>query len=82
MREAEHAGRTVVVTGAGGGIGRGAAMLFAQQGAAHRFVLVPSAVSAYSWNLLFDAERAKGAYSVVLQQRFALDTRLHPPAKP
>ncbi len=50
--------------------------------AAHRFVLVPSAVSAYSWNLLFDAERAKGAYSVVLQQRFALDTRLHPPAKP
>lgn len=34
MREAEHAGRTVAVTGAGGGIGRAAALLFAQQGAA------------------------------------------------
>ena len=34
MREADHAGRTVVVTGAGGGIGRAAALLFAGQGAA------------------------------------------------
>ncbi|BBK43369.1 hypothetical protein STVA_33890 [Allostella vacuolata] len=50
--------------------------------ARHRFVLVPSAVSTYSWNLLFDAERAKGAYAMVLQQRFALDPRLHPPAPP
>jgi len=50
--------------------------------AAHPFVLIPSAVSTYSWNLLFDAIKAKGAYLLERQERFALDTRLHPPAKP
>lgn len=45
------------------------------------FVLIPSAVSTHSWNLLFDAARAKGAYTVALQEQFALDTRLHPPGK-
>lgn len=34
MREAQYANRAVVVTGAGGGIGRAAALLFAEQGAA------------------------------------------------
>jgi NAD(P)-dependent dehydrogenase (short-subunit alcohol dehydrogenase family) len=34
MRKAQHADSTVLVTGAGGGIGRAAALLFAQQGAA------------------------------------------------
>jgi RES domain-containing protein len=48
----------------------------------HRFVLIPSAVSTHSWNLIFVAATAAGAYSVSLQERFALDTRLHPPPTP
>jgi len=48
--------------------------------ARHRFVLVPSAVSTHSWNLIFVADRAAGAYAVRMQEPFALDTRLHPPA--
>lgn len=48
--------------------------------AKHLFVAIPSAVSSHSWNLLFDSERARGAYSRSLQEDFALDTRLHPPA--
>ena len=47
--------------------------------AAHRFVLIPSAVSTHSWNLLFDRTRAAGAYTLLGQEPFALDTRLHPP---
>jgi RES domain-containing protein len=47
---------------------------------AHGFVAIPSAVSQYSWNLLFIASRTAGAYNVRLQEPFALDTRLHPPA--
>ncbi len=46
----------------------------------HTFVVIPSAVSSHSWNLLFVASRAAGAYKVRSQERFALDTRLHPPA--
>jgi RES domain-containing protein len=46
----------------------------------HAFVLLPSAVSARSWNLLFDPLRAKGGYRLIAQEAFALDTRLHPPA--
>ncbi len=46
---------------------------------AHPFVLIPSAVSTHSWNLIFDVEVAKMAYSRQLQEDFALDTRLHPP---
>lgn len=49
--------------------------------AAHPFVLIPSAVSTYSWNLLFHPGRAAGRYTLVRQERFALDTRLHPPAR-
>ncbi len=45
---------------------------------AHSFVLIPSAVSTHSWNLLFDRDVAKGLYSKQTQEDFALDTRLHP----
>lgn len=45
---------------------------------AHKFIAVPSAVSAHSWNLIFIAANAAGAYDVRLQEPFALDTRLHP----
>lgn len=40
---------------------------------------IPSAVSVHSWNLVFVATVASGGYDVVLQEPFALDTRLHPP---
>lgn len=46
----------------------------------HLFVLIPSAVSRHSWNLIFDADRAANRYDDVSQERFALDPRLHPPA--
>ncbi|ANC50638.1 hypothetical protein CP97_14948 (plasmid) [Aurantiacibacter atlanticus] len=41
-------------------------------------MLIPSAVSSKSWNLMFDPVKAAGAYELVEQERFALDTRLHP----
>lgn len=47
--------------------------------ARHQFVAIPSAVSSHSWNLVFVATRAAGAYALRAQERFALDTRLHPP---
>jgi RES domain-containing protein len=47
--------------------------------ASHAFMLIPSAVSTHSWNVVFTASAA-GRYRMLLQQRFALDTRLHPPA--
>lgn len=50
--------------------------------ARHKFVLIPSAVSRRSWNLIFVAAAAAGAYAARTQEPFALDTRLHPPAKP
>jgi len=43
----------------------------------HAFVLIPSAVSTHSWNLIFAPAVARGKYSIHLQERFALDTRLH-----
>jgi RES domain-containing protein len=49
--------------------------------AQHKFVLLPSAVSTHSWNLIFVASTAAGAYALRSQERFALDTRLHPPYK-
>ena len=49
--------------------------------ARHKFVLIPSAVSAHSWNLIFIATVAGDAYTLRLQERFALDTRLHPPIR-
>lgn len=45
----------------------------------HRFVAIPSAVSRHSWNLIFLAGGATGAYALKFQEAFALDTRLHPP---
>ncbi|MSP50124.1 MAG: RES domain-containing protein [Alphaproteobacteria bacterium] len=47
--------------------------------AQYRFVMIPSAVSTRSWNLIFVATAAAGAYVVRSQEPFALDTRLHPP---
>ena len=49
--------------------------------AKHPFFLIPSAVSRHSWNLVFDPGRAAGLYRLHLQEDFALDTRLHPPAR-
>jgi RES domain-containing protein len=46
---------------------------------AHKFVLIPSVVSAHSWTVIFDPAAAKGCYGSAAQQPFALDTRLHPP---
>ena len=48
----------------------------------HRFVAIPSAVSTHSWNVVFVTSVAAGAYVLKLQELFALDTRLHPPAIP
>jgi RES domain-containing protein len=48
----------------------------------HQFILIPSAVSTHSWILIFASMTAVGAYAVRSQERFALDTRLHPPIKP
>jgi RES domain-containing protein len=46
----------------------------------HRFVVMPSVVSTHSWNLVFIAAAAAGAYAVRSQDPFALDPRLHLPA--
>lgn len=48
--------------------------------ARHKFIVVPSAVSAHSWNLVFVGTVAAGSYALRSQEPFALDTRLHPPA--
>ena len=45
----------------------------------HLFVVIPSAVSTHSWNLIFDSARAAGEYARAMQEPFALDSRLHPP---
>jgi RES domain-containing protein len=47
--------------------------------AKHKFIVIPSVVSTASWNLIFVAALAAGAYRVKSQEAFALDTRLHPP---
>ena len=44
----------------------------------HDFVLIPSAVSTHSWNIIFDPVRAAVRYKLEIQEPFALDTRLHP----
>jgi RES domain-containing protein len=50
--------------------------------AGHKFILIPSAVSSHSWNLIFASTTAAGAYAVRTREAFALDTRLHPPSAP
>ncbi len=47
--------------------------------ATHLYVVIPSVVSTHSWNLIFDPTRAEGTYTLVRQEPFALDTRLHRP---
>ena len=47
--------------------------------ARHAFVIVPSTVSTHSWNLIFLAAGASGAYRLRLQEDFALDPRLNAP---
>lgn len=44
--------------------------------AEHPFVLLPSAVTRHSWNLLVSCELAEGKYRLVSQARFGLDTRM------
>lgn len=44
----------------------------------HIFILIPSAVSKHSWNLIFDATKAANKYDSVTQDRFSLDPRLQP----
>jgi len=48
--------------------------------ALNAFVVIPSTVSTHSWNVIFIAATATGTYTMRLQERFALDTRLHPPS--
>jgi RES domain-containing protein len=47
---------------------------------AHKFVLIPSAVSSHSWNLIFVAAMAADAYALKHQERLRIDTRLNPAA--
>jgi RES domain-containing protein len=47
--------------------------------AQHPFVVIPSVVSAHSWNVVFTAPRATGGYRMRSRESFALDPRLHPP---
>ncbi len=46
--------------------------------ATHKLIVLPSAVSKNSWNLMFVAGIAAGTYRLRLQEKFALDTRLNP----
>ena len=50
--------------------------------ARHKFIVIPSAVSTHSWNLIFVGAAAAGAYAVRSQEPFALDPRLHRPTTP
>lgn len=47
---------------------------------AHGCIVIPSAVSRHSWNLIFDAALAEALCRDVTQERFALDPRLQAPA--
>ena len=45
--------------------------------AEHMFIVIPSAVSIHSWNLIFIGTNAADGYAVRSQEPFALDPRLH-----
>ena len=47
--------------------------------AKHKFIVIPSAVSSHSWNLIFVKASADDAYAIKLQEPFVLDPRLNPP---
>ncbi len=44
----------------------------------HAFVVIPSVVSSHSWNLIFVAATAAGAYALRMQENFALDAAPSP----
>jgi RES domain-containing protein len=44
--------------------------------AEHPFLLIPSAVTRHSWNLLVSCDLATDHFKLVSQERFGLDTRL------
>jgi RES domain-containing protein len=46
----------------------------------HKFIVIPSAVTASTWNLLFSPAMAGTAFTQFYFEPFALDTRLNPPA--
>lgn len=48
--------------------------------AAHGVIMLPSAVSKSSWNLVFSPEVAAGRIRLQHQQRLVVDARLNPPA--
>jgi len=50
----------------------------AEQLQAHKVIILPSAVSRNSWNLVFLAPLAEGWIGAVQQEPFILDPRLHP----
>ncbi|MGP9764501.1 RES family NAD+ phosphorylase [Halomonas sp. AOP13-D3-9] len=45
----------------------------------HPFIIVPSTVSRHSHNIVMNPVTAKGYYELVIEEPFALDTRLNPP---
>ncbi len=45
----------------------------------HPFIIVPSTVSRYSRNIVMNPVTAEGLFELVIEEPFALDTRLNPP---
>lgn len=45
----------------------------------HPFIMVPSTVSRFSWNIIMNPTSAKGLFQPVIKEKFSLDTRLNPP---
>ena len=40
----------------------------------HPFIIVPSTVSRYSWNIVMNPNSAKGFFELIIEEPFALDT--------